>query len=199
MADGGLHPNLARAAAGYDDVLRRLAAGRITEREAHTEISHLEARDDTGIRWQIDPKTGNWLRKTAFGQLVADPTPPTMGVATATPFDYIPAGSTMFNPDTVLVSETVDAGRPGAAVPYVHDTPAPAARTSTDADARHVNGRPGRKPPRWRTLTLAVVAVAASILAVTVALNGEEQPQVPAGPTFDGGTLPGVDIMPTVP
>lgn len=80
-----LHPNLARLAAQYDSIIDDMDAGRLTPAQARTQISQLETRDDHGIRWSIDPDTGEFIRKSAFGDLEYD-TPPTSGVLTHDPF-----------------------------------------------------------------------------------------------------------------
>jgi len=101
-----LHPNLAKLAAAYDDVVRRLDAGQITVQQANTEIAQLEARDDDGVRWSIDPVTGDWVRKTAFGDSEYDPEPPASGYMTHDAFDYTP-DSQVFNPRDLMQLDAV--------------------------------------------------------------------------------------------
>lgn len=81
-----LHPNLARVAASYDDVCTRWASGLLTAEQAHRDIEALVARDDEGVLWSIDPRTGNWRYRTLQGVWTPG-TPPTYGFATPTPFD----------------------------------------------------------------------------------------------------------------
>lgn len=80
-----LHPALARIAAQYDQVLRDFRDQRISDAEARSRVQMLQARDDTGVFWSIDPATGSWLRKTAFGEWVPG-TPPEYGLAQPTAF-----------------------------------------------------------------------------------------------------------------
>lgn len=97
MSEPTLHPNLAKIAVEYDRILERLGLGQITATVAQAEIAQLEARDDQGIRWSIDPSTGEWVRKTAHGDVEYDPAPPTFGYMTPDAYDYTPNPST-FNP-----------------------------------------------------------------------------------------------------
>ena len=69
MNEPTLHPNLAKLAAAYDEILDRIARGQVTSVAARAEIAQLEARDDQGVRWNIDPDTGEWVRKTALGEV----------------------------------------------------------------------------------------------------------------------------------
>ena len=62
MNEPTLHPNLAKLAAAYDEILDRIARGQVTSVAARAEIAQLEARDDQGVRWNIDPDTGEWVR-----------------------------------------------------------------------------------------------------------------------------------------
>lgn len=72
-----LHPNLAKLAAAYDEIFLRWSCGQIDAAEARMEILALQARDDDGILWSIDPESGAWLRRTLGGELVRD-TPPSL-------------------------------------------------------------------------------------------------------------------------
>ena len=87
-----LHPNIARIAARYDQILVELNQGLVTPEVARDLIYQLEARDDHGVRWTIDPATGNFLRRTAFGELIPD-TPPSYGVDTKDGFHYSSSGA----------------------------------------------------------------------------------------------------------
>lgn len=92
-ADPGLlHPNLAVLAADYDNIIESLRTHRMSASDARAAVTALEARDDFGIRWSIDPDSGRFVRKTAFGDLEFD-TPPSHGVATPTGFTYSPTVS----------------------------------------------------------------------------------------------------------
>lgn len=83
----GLHPNLARLAAAYDAIIGQMDCNQLTAVQARARISQLEARDDQGVRWSIDPDTGQFIRKTAFGDSEYD-TPPKWGVQTDDAFSY---------------------------------------------------------------------------------------------------------------
>lgn len=102
-----LHPNLAKLAAAYDEIVERLGRHQITVAAARIEISQLEARDDQGVRWSIDPDSGEWTRKTATGDLEYDPNPPTYGYETPDAHTYTPNSKT-FDPSTRLQTMAVD-------------------------------------------------------------------------------------------
>lgn len=85
MSDENLHPNLARMAAAYDQIIEQLDAGMITATQARSRIDQLEAKDDQGTRWSIDPESGDFVRRTAFGELEFG-TPPAFGVASLDAF-----------------------------------------------------------------------------------------------------------------
>lgn len=101
MNEPTLHPNLAKLAAAYDEILERMARQQITTATARAEISQLEARDDQGIRWNIDPDSGQWVRKTALGDIEFDDAPPTYGYMTPDAFDYT-QNPQVFNPSDRL-------------------------------------------------------------------------------------------------
>jgi hypothetical protein len=96
MSPTPLHPNLARLAAQYDEITERYGRRILSAAEARREVSTLVARDDEGTLWSINPDNGEWLRRTRTGELVPG-TPPTYGLATATPYD-ISSGGGGFNP-----------------------------------------------------------------------------------------------------
>jgi hypothetical protein len=109
--DTTLHPNLAKSAAAYDELHERLVRGLIRPEAASKEAAELIARDDEGVCWRIDPAIGGWVRKTLDGHWVAD-TPPSYGLATATPHDLTP-NSRAFHPERyVELSGAADATRP---------------------------------------------------------------------------------------
>lgn len=85
--NASLHPNLARLAAAYDRIIEQMEAGQLTAVNARARIAQLEARDDQGVRWSIDPDSGQFVRKTAFGEVEFD-SPPRFGVMTADAYDY---------------------------------------------------------------------------------------------------------------
>lgn len=82
MSSPSLHPNLAQVAIEYDAIITRFNSGHLTARAAYDAISRLEARDDEGVRWSLDPHSGAWVRKNAFGDLTFDSTPPASGYQT---------------------------------------------------------------------------------------------------------------------
>ena len=82
-----LHPSLARIAASYDYIISEMDAGRLSPAQARAKMTALIARDDQGVRWTIDPQTGEWLRITITGDLEYD-SPPRSGVLTADAFNY---------------------------------------------------------------------------------------------------------------
>lgn len=79
-----LHPNLARLAAAYDEIIERHRTGRISARQAYGEVSALVGRDDSGLLWTIDPSSGRWSFRSLNGELVASE-PPRFGIASPTP------------------------------------------------------------------------------------------------------------------
>lgn len=79
-----LHPNLARLAASYDNIIEYHRSGRISAREARGRIAALVGRDDTGLLWTIDPDSGRWSYQNLRGELV-EAEPPRFGFASVTP------------------------------------------------------------------------------------------------------------------
>jgi hypothetical protein len=84
--DRPLHPNLARIAAAYDEVMELYHRGQLAPVEARRRVLALVARDDNGLEWSIDPDTGHWRYRSHFGELVTAE-PPSFGVAGFTPGD----------------------------------------------------------------------------------------------------------------
>jgi hypothetical protein len=101
-----LHPNLAKLAAAYDEICHRYQLGVINASQASAEIVALEARDDDGVRWSIDPKSGEWVRRTALGGVQAD-APPQWGYQTPDAFDFT-RDPTAFNPNDRISHLQVD-------------------------------------------------------------------------------------------
>lgn len=107
MDDRPLHPNLARLAAQYDEILRQFSVRQLDPATARNKIRALHARDDEGVVWSIDADTGAWMRRTRTGDWV-EGTPPTSGLATPTAHDFSRDPS-LFNPDSRIVfCETSD-------------------------------------------------------------------------------------------
>lgn len=106
MSPQPLHPNLARLAAAYDQIIERFSRGELDAMAAKAAISTLVARDDEGVQWSIDPASGEWLRRTRTGEVVPG-SPPAFGLATPTAHD-LTRGGDVFNPDTRIAFTEVD-------------------------------------------------------------------------------------------
>lgn len=158
MPDNALHPNLAKIAAAYDEIVGRVQRNMTTPAAARTEISQLEARDDEGVRWSIDPDSGQWVRKTAFGDVEFDPNPPTSGYATADPFD-LGSTSPVFNPASRLTYDVVPdtPPPPGSLMGATrHRPPAPPSKPAMSA-RQHIRD--------WPMGTKALAVLVAGLLA----------------------------------
>ena len=81
-----LHPNLARIAAQYDEIIKLHTNSQLTSSQARSMIEKLAARDDTGVEWSINPDNGAWQYRTKDGVLL-EGTPPTWGLSSLTPKD----------------------------------------------------------------------------------------------------------------
>lgn len=101
-----LHPNLARLAAAYDNVIERYSRREINPNQARSDILALVARDDNGVQWSIDPDSGDWCYRNLKGQLVVGD-PPSYGLATPTAHD-LSRNPNAFNPDTKIQFQEVD-------------------------------------------------------------------------------------------
>lgn len=84
--DRPLHPNLARIAASYDEVVLAFQQGHINPAEARRRLLALVARDDTGVEWSIDPDSGRWRYRNRWGSY-EEAEPPAFGMASPTPMD----------------------------------------------------------------------------------------------------------------
>jgi hypothetical protein len=108
-----LHPNLARIAASYQQILGRHSRGEIALTIAHGEIRELVARDDEGVQWTINPRDGGWLFLSRNGQwMPADP--PRSGFATITPHDLREMNNqhaVSYNPDWDITLEKAESER----------------------------------------------------------------------------------------
>jgi hypothetical protein len=105
-----LHPNLARIAVAYDMVISRLGRGEMSDARALQEIQALVTRDDQGVQWSINARTGRWQRKELTGVWV-EAVPPEFGLRTATPLDFAPDGSLGFDPESQVRLVEVDLAR----------------------------------------------------------------------------------------
>lgn len=110
MEPAPLHPNLARVAARYDLVTGEFAAGRISVDEARRQLAELVARDDQGVRWRIDPASGEWCRQTLDGGWVCDD-PPTFGLATPDGWDLSGGIDPFADPRRNITTRDVDITR----------------------------------------------------------------------------------------
>lgn len=122
-----LHPNLARIAAAYDEIIMAFGSGLVSAPQARARIEALTARDDNGVEWSIDPDNGDWRYMTRDGRFeYADP--PTWGLATLTPHDL---GSGSKDPDTRISFYEVDqALQTGLAGATRRNIPTPEAKVS---------------------------------------------------------------------
>jgi hypothetical protein len=113
--ENSLHPNLARLAASYQQILGRLNTGTINLAQAHVEIRELVARDDEGVQWTINPRDGGWLFLSRNGEWMPA-APPASGFATLTPHDlrnFTNEAPVAYNPDWDLSLQRVDAPTEG--------------------------------------------------------------------------------------
>jgi hypothetical protein len=99
-----LHPNLARIAAAYDEIVLTFGSGLLSAPQARARIDALTARDDNGVEWSIDPDTGEWRYTTRDGEYVYGE-PPSWGLATLTPHDL---GAGAKDPDDRITFYEVD-------------------------------------------------------------------------------------------
>ena len=142
-----LHPNLARIAAQYDEIVAAFRSGRVSAAQANARITALAARDDAGVEWSIDPVDGSWCYRTLDGRLVvADP--PTWGLASATPSDLGSAGRR--DPDARVEFHEVDESR------FVGSLHGSTRRERLDDEG----SRSGPKRVVWGLAALAVGAAA---------------------------------------
>jgi hypothetical protein len=182
VSESTLHPNLARLAAAYDQILDQMAAGQLKPAEARARIHQLEARDDEGIRWSIDPDSGEWVRKTAMGDLEYDDNPPTHGVRTPDAFDYT-LDPQAYNPNSQLQFTTVDEGLNTAPLGL-----AGATRSLKPAGSPGTAGRLAALPARFAQLPqrTKVIGTAALVLVMALGFNAcsddapEDTPLPPA-------------------
>jgi len=86
-----LHPNLARIAAEYDEVVKNFKNGMLTQSEARRRVLALTARDDEGLEWSFDPDTGMWRYQNKWGDYVLSD-PPLAGVMGLAPEDIGASG-----------------------------------------------------------------------------------------------------------
>jgi hypothetical protein len=110
-----LHPNLARIAARYDEILLEITSGRISVYQGRRKIETLCAKDDNGVEWSISAETGSWMYRAIDGKLIpADP--PMWGMASATPRDFgsIQGGDPDVRINFIEVDESAQMGLRGS-------------------------------------------------------------------------------------
>jgi hypothetical protein len=182
--ENSLHPNLARLAASYQQILGRLNRGELTLPHAHAEIRELIARDDEGVQWTINPRDGGWLFLSRNGEWMPAK-PPASGFATMTPHDLRAMANDVpvaYNPDWDLALVQVAAPASG----LVGST-----RRSTriSFDTRDVKFR------------VAIVAVfVAALVALAVAVTSRRVDVIAPGPIVPLApitTNPMVTTLPT--
>ena len=105
-----MHPNLARLAASYDVILADWSAGRCSAEQARERMGQLEARDDQGVRWRLDPDDGEWRRLGLDGRWEHG-VPPSWGLATAGGWDLSGGVDPFADPRRRVVSQDVDVER----------------------------------------------------------------------------------------
>lgn len=164
-----MHPNLARIAASYQQILGRISRGEIDLVRAHGEIRELVARDDQGVQWTINPRDGGWMFLSRNGQwMPADP--PREGFATMTPHDLREMNQQMpvaYNPDWDITME----------------------KATAQHGATHATALvPGSKK-RVRILVAAMAAIGLAILVWAVASHKTEM--IAPGPIVPAPTVLG--------
>jgi hypothetical protein len=114
-----LHPNLARIAARYDEIIKLLNNKQLTPSQARTMIEKLAARDDLGVEWSLDPDTGKWRYRSKDGLLLPG-NPPSWGLASATPKD-MGSGSLDFDKNITLYE--IDSSKGSGLINSTRETP----------------------------------------------------------------------------
>jgi hypothetical protein len=165
-----LHPNLARIAAQYDDVLRRFSLRQIDNAAAQAEISALQARDDEGVIWRLDPKDASWLRKARDGSWIKGE-PPRSGLATPTAHD-LSRDPRVFNPDSRIRFEEAPQGEPGFGL---QGTTRSLTGTSPAADGGGAMSRTAKQ------VAAGVAGLALAVAALLLFTGNDEPVEVPAG------------------
>jgi hypothetical protein len=151
-----LHPNLARLAASYDDIMKEWALHRLSDEEANTKIAALVARDDNGVQWRISSVSGNWERNTKSHGWV-EGVPPTFGLATPTARDFTdsPDG---FNPDASITFLAVNERK-------IYD---PASLTGATRELRSQSEAPRYQ---WSRRSQVIAGAAAAIVVIAAAVT----------------------------
>ena len=172
---GSLHPNLARLAASYDQLVTACNRGEIEPAAAIARMSELTARDDNGVLWRLSAATGTWQRATIAGAWVAD-TPPAWGLATPTAHDLtpesarraqLPAGDPSVTDPGEFISHTpVDLSKVGGSGIAGSTLRAIGTSSPTPAEADSPSG------VNWRPVLLAGAAAVVGVLVIVRVLAG---------------------------
>jgi hypothetical protein len=181
--ENSLHPNLARLAASYQQILGRLNTGTIDLAHAHLEIRELIARDDEGVQWTINPRDGGWLFLSRNGDWMPA-TPPPSGFATLTPHDlrdFTNEAPVAYNPDWDLALARVETPATG----LVGSTRR-AARSSFDT-----------RDTKFRVAVAAAAVVALLVFAVMLKSNRTEL--IAPGPIVPLSPIPTTPMVTTLP
>lgn len=168
MPNQSLHPNLARLASAYDDIISRHQRREISASQARSDILALIARDDNGTNWGIDPDTGDWHYRDIRGKLIPSD-PPSYGLATPTAHD-LSNNPNIFNPDTKIQFKVVDES-------LLHP-PGSLSGSTRRAPENESNGLKAFFTTKPGKLSLVVLA---GIIAVLIYVNfiKENEPEVP--------------------
>ena len=127
-----LHPNLARIAVAYQDLVQAYASGLVDANRASVLMRELVARDDEGVQWSINPRDGGWLRCTVWGEWVSA-NPPQHGFATLSAWEL----SGTKGADQALMYASVDAA------------PVVGYKGLTAEKAQRVREKKQSERPRW--------------------------------------------------
>lgn len=141
MESRHLHPNLARLAASYDDILEQFARDQLSAQQARQRISALVSRDDQGVQWCINPDDGQWHRITLQNEMVRDD-PPEVGLATYTGWD-LSGGDPMADPRHRIIDEAVDPRNLNAPESLVGSTARFVRNQADEAQVKRSGGRGG--------------------------------------------------------
>lgn len=82
-----LHPNLAKIALRYDEIIEAYQRKEFDEQGAYQLLANLNARDDNGVLWRINAVSGSWEFKQ-FNGLWSQGEPPIFGFEGATIDDF---------------------------------------------------------------------------------------------------------------
>lgn len=171
-----LHPNLAALAASYDRIIAEMDARRLTPSAARARISALEARDDQGVRWSIDPDSGLFVRLTAFGDVEYD-TPPATGVMTPTGFTY----SSEIRDDDPRLNMKVTPTGPSSVPLGNAEILQPRGSLSTNAKLKNKVSKPF---PVWILIIIALLIVIAVTVLFIIPMFTSSVPTPPPTPAL---------------